>query len=89
MLFDGEKVKLNEAGNFYFQKELKVGKNTFVIEHKGKKIYYSIERQVDVLKQERAAVLIVFSQSFLAFSYLSDLALSHIVIPPVSHCYCD
>ncbi len=50
VLFDGEKVKLNEAGNFYFQKELKVGKNTFVIEHKGKKIYYSIERQVDVLK---------------------------------------
>lgn len=26
VLFDGEKVKLNEAGNFYFQKELKVGK---------------------------------------------------------------
>lgn len=50
VLFDGEKVKLNEAGNFYFQKELKVGKNSFVIEHKGKKIYYSIDRQVDVLK---------------------------------------
>lgn len=50
VLFDGEKVKLNEAGNFYFQKELKVGKNTFVIEHKGKKIYYSIDRQVDVLR---------------------------------------
>ena len=50
VLFDGEKVKLNEAGNFYFQKELKVGKNTFVIEHKGKKIYYNIERQVDVLR---------------------------------------
>lgn len=50
VLFDGEKVKLNQAGNFYFQKELKVGKNTFVIEHKGRKIYYNIERQVDVLR---------------------------------------
>lgn len=49
VLFDGEKVKLNEAGNFYFQKELKIGSNSFVIEHKGKKIYYSIERRVDVL----------------------------------------
>lgn len=50
VLFDGSKVKLNEAGNFYFQKELKVGRNTFVIEHKGKKITYVIERQVDVLR---------------------------------------
>lgn len=50
VFFDGEKVKLNEAGNFYFQKELKVGRNTFVIEHKGKKVYYTIERQVDVLR---------------------------------------
>lgn len=50
VLFDGEKVKLNEAGTFYFQKELKVGRNTFVIEHKGRKITYVIERQVDVLR---------------------------------------
>lgn len=50
VLFDGERVKLNEAGNFYFQKELKVGHNSFTIEHKGKKIVYSIDRQVDVLK---------------------------------------
>ncbi|MGN1338820.1 MAG: N-acetylmuramoyl-L-alanine amidase [Oscillospiraceae bacterium] len=50
VLFDGKKVTLNEAGNFYFQKELKVGRNTFVIEHKGKKITYVIDRQVDVLR---------------------------------------
>lgn len=50
VLFDGEKVKLNEAGTFYFQKDLNVGKNTFVVEHKGKKIYYTIDRQVDVLR---------------------------------------
>ena len=50
VLFDGEKITLNEAGNFYFQKELQVGTNTFVIEHKGKQYRYTIERRVDVLK---------------------------------------
>lgn len=48
--FDGVKLKLNEAGNFYVQKNLEVGKNRFTIEHKGKKIVYNIERKVDVLK---------------------------------------
>ncbi len=47
--FDGKKIELNEVGNFYFQKELNVGWNTFVIEHKGKQIKYSIERRVDVM----------------------------------------
>lgn len=57
---DGSKVTLNEAGNFYLQKELKVGKNTFVIEHKGKKVYYNIERQVDVLRSiEQTSDIIV------------------------------
>lgn len=32
--FDGEKLSLNEAGNFYFEKQLEVGMNTFVITHK-------------------------------------------------------
>lgn len=48
--FDGEKLALNEAGNFFVQKDLKVGVNNFTIEHKGKKFNYSIERKVDVLK---------------------------------------
>lgn len=48
--FNGDKIKLNEAGNFYFEKDLKVGMNYFTIEHKGKKFNYSIERDVDVLK---------------------------------------
>ncbi|MBQ8171508.1 MAG: N-acetylmuramoyl-L-alanine amidase [Oscillospiraceae bacterium] len=47
--FDGEKIKLNEAGNFYFQEPLQVGWNSFVIEHKGKTYNYSIERRVDVM----------------------------------------
>ena len=47
--FDGNKIKLNEAGNFYIQKELDIGWNYFTIEHKGKSYNYSIERRVDVL----------------------------------------
>ncbi len=48
--FDGSKITLNEAGNFYFVKDLKVGHNSFTIEHKGRQYKYSIERRVDVLK---------------------------------------
>ncbi len=47
--FDGEKVELNEAGNFLIRKDLDIGVNNFTIEHKGKKYEYSIERRVDVL----------------------------------------
>ncbi len=47
--FDGEKIELNEAGNFLVRKDLDVGANNFTIEHKGKKYEYSIERRVDVL----------------------------------------
>ncbi len=48
--FDGEKITLNEAGNFFIPKELDVGKNTFTIEHKGKQFKYVITRKVEVLK---------------------------------------
>lgn len=48
--FDGEKIKLNEAGNFFFKKDLEVGRNSFTFEHKGKQYKYSIERRVDVLR---------------------------------------
>lgn len=47
---DGTKITLNEAGNFYIQKDLNVGKNTFTIEHKGKQFKYVITRKVEVLK---------------------------------------
>jgi len=47
---DGKKITLNEAGNFFIQKDLDVGKNTFTIEHKGKQFKYVITRKVDVLK---------------------------------------
>lgn len=47
---DGKKITLNEAGNFYIQKDLKVGRNTFVIKHKGKQFKYIIDRKVEVIK---------------------------------------
>lgn len=50
VFFDDEKIQLNEKGNFFIQKELKVGYNSFTIEHKGTKYEYSIERTVKVLK---------------------------------------
>lgn len=48
--FDGSKIELNEAGNFFFNKSLDIGQNYFTIEHKGKKYDYSIERRISVLK---------------------------------------
>ena len=48
--FDGNKITLNEVGNFFIQKDLSIGMNYYTIEHKGKKYNYSIERKVDVLK---------------------------------------
>lgn len=58
--FDGEKIKLNEAGNFFFNKPLEVGENYFTIEHKGKRFDYAIERRVNVLKSvERTADITV------------------------------
>lgn len=48
--FDGDKIELNEVGNFLIRKDLDVGMNYFTIEHKGKAYSYSIERKIDVLK---------------------------------------
>lgn len=48
--FNGKKIELNEAGNFFIQERLKVGKNYFTFEHKGKKINYVIDREVKVFK---------------------------------------
>ncbi|MBE6901535.1 MAG: N-acetylmuramoyl-L-alanine amidase, partial [Ruminococcaceae bacterium] len=48
--FDGARIQLNEAGNFYFNEPLSVGWNSFTIEHKGKQYRYEIERRIDVMK---------------------------------------
>ncbi len=47
--FDGDKIVLNDYGNFYIPKDLEVGMNYFTIKHKGKEYDYSIERKVDVM----------------------------------------
>ena len=60
VLFDGKEITLNEAGNFFIQKDLEVGWNSFVIEHKGKQYKYSIKRDVDVLRSiEQTSDIIV------------------------------
>lgn len=60
VLFDGKEITLNDAGNFFIQKDLAVGWNSFVIEHKGKQYKYSIKREVDVLRSvEQTSDIIV------------------------------
>lgn len=54
--FDGEKLELNEAGNFYFEQPLEIGMNTFSISHKDKYLYYNIERRINVLKSVGSAI---------------------------------
>ena len=46
VLFNGKKIDLNEAGNFYFEEPLNIGINIFTIEHKGKLYTYRIERKI-------------------------------------------
>ncbi|MGN1089568.1 MAG: N-acetylmuramoyl-L-alanine amidase [Huintestinicola sp.] len=53
--FQGEPIKLNEAGRFYFNIELKVGVNTFTFKNKGKSVTYKITRTVNVLKSVEPA----------------------------------
>lgn len=48
--FNGEKIELNSAGNFYIQKELEVGENVYTIKHKSKTYTYRINRNVKVLE---------------------------------------
>lgn len=48
--FNGEKIKLNEAGNFYFEEDLDIGLNTFTFKNKAKTVTYKITRRVKVLQ---------------------------------------
>ena len=49
--FNGQKVTLNSAGNFYFEEALDVGHNTFTIQHKSKTYTYRIERKVITIRE--------------------------------------
>ena len=48
--FNGQRVTLNSAGNFYFEEALDIGNNTFTIEHKGKTYTYRIERKIITIR---------------------------------------
>ncbi len=48
--FNGKKIKLNEAGNFFFEEDLDVGLNTFTFKNKAKTVTYKITRRVKVLQ---------------------------------------
>lgn len=48
--FNGEKIKLNEAGNFYFEEDLDIGLNTFTFQNKANTVTYKITRRVKVLQ---------------------------------------
>lgn len=47
--FNGNKVTLNSAGNFYFEEPLEIGMNTFTIDHKDKTYTYKINRNIITL----------------------------------------
>lgn len=54
--FNNSPIKLNEAGNFYFTKDLNVGMNTFTITHKSKTYTYKIERKIVVMQSITASI---------------------------------
>jgi len=54
--FNNSPIQLNDAGNFYFTKDLKVGLNTFTFTHKSKTITYKIERKIVVMKSITSSI---------------------------------
>ena len=46
--FNGEVIKLNEAGSFFFEEDLEVGVNHFTFKNKSTTITYKITRKVKV-----------------------------------------
>lgn len=54
--FNNMPIQLNEAGNFYFTRDLKVGANTFTITHKSKTYTYKIERKIVVMQTIATAI---------------------------------
>lgn len=54
--FNNSPIQLNDAGNFYFTRDLKVGSNTFTITHKSKTYTYKIERKIVVMKTIATAI---------------------------------
>ena len=53
--FNGKPIKLNEAGNFFFEEPLVVGVNTFTFKNKSTTVKYRITRKVKVLQSVEPA----------------------------------
>lgn len=53
--FNGKPIKLNEAGNFFFEEPLAVGVNTFTFKNKSTTVKYRITRKVKVLQSVEPA----------------------------------
>lgn len=51
VFLNGEKIVPSERGGFSVWVPLKVGKNQIVLEHKGQKITYNVERRVIIFKE--------------------------------------
>ncbi|MCM1333932.1 MAG: N-acetylmuramoyl-L-alanine amidase [Bacteroides sp.] len=54
--FNNAPIQLNDAGNFYFSRDLSVGMNTFTITHKSKTYTYKIERKIIVMKSISSSI---------------------------------
>lgn len=54
--FNNSPITLNDAGNFYFSRDLNVGMNTFTVTHKSKTYTYKIERKIIVMKTISASI---------------------------------
>lgn len=54
--FNNSPIQLNDAGNFYFTKDLNVGMNTFTITHKSKTYTYKVERKIVVMKSITSSI---------------------------------
>lgn len=50
VILNGKKVEPSERGGFSTWVDLKVGKNDIILEHKGKKTTYVVERKIIILK---------------------------------------
>ncbi len=72
--YNGEALKLNEAGNFYFTEDLDVGLNTFTFVNKADKVTYRITRKVQVLRSvqpEAGAVMYVEGKTRIAVDVIA------------------
>ena len=78
--FNGKSIKLNDAGNFYYEEKLKVGLNTFVIDNKGVREVYKITRKVKILDKiepTSGAVIRVEGQTNIDVSVITSYSIHY------------